>query len=71
MGRMPYVDIIYEKADDETKKNLKLASVGFWECHVKEKFHNCSYHFFGLVVPELSFTMTDAQMFSQRKKLRI
>ena len=35
---MPFVDIIYEKADDETKKNLKLVSKAFWECHVKEKF---------------------------------
>ena len=38
MGRMPYVDIIYAKADDETKKNLKLAAVAFWQCHAKEKF---------------------------------
>ena len=35
---MPYVDIIYEKADDETKKNLKLAAKAFWECHAKEKY---------------------------------
>ena len=35
---MPFVDIIYEKADDETKKNLKLASKAFWECHIQEKY---------------------------------
>ena len=35
---MPFVDKIYNAADDETKKNLKLASKAFWECHVKEKF---------------------------------
>ena len=37
---MPFVDKIYNAADDETKKNLKLASKAFWECHVKEKYHN-------------------------------
>ena len=40
MGEMPYVEIIYKKADDETKKNLKLACKAFWKCHVKEKFHS-------------------------------
>ena len=39
-GRMPYVDIIYAKADVETKKNLKLATTAFWECHVQEKYEN-------------------------------
>ena len=37
---MPFVDIIYAKADDATKKNLKLASKAFWECHIKEKYEN-------------------------------
>ena len=37
---MPFVDKIYNAADDETKKNLKLASKAFWECHVKEKYQN-------------------------------
>ena len=40
MGRMPFVDIIYQKADDETKKNLKLTCKTFWACHVNEKFLN-------------------------------
>ena len=36
---MPYVDIIYRYADDETKKNLKLSCKAFWSSHVDEKFH--------------------------------
>ena len=37
---MPYVDIIYSKADDQTKRNLKLACKSFWSCHVQEKYFN-------------------------------
>ena len=32
--------MIYAKADDETKKNLKLVSKAFWQCHKVEKFEN-------------------------------
>ena len=39
MGRMPFVDKIYDFADDETKKNLKLACKAFWACHSREKFY--------------------------------
>ena len=39
-GRMPYVDIIYAKADRGTKKNLKLATNTFSEFHVQEKYKN-------------------------------
>ena len=35
-----YVSLIYKYADNETKKNLKLVSKAFWECHKKEKFEN-------------------------------
>ena len=38
LGRMPFVDIIYAKADVETKRNLKLASKAFWESHIREKY---------------------------------
>ena len=37
---MPFVDKIYKAADDETKKNLKLASKAFWECHIADKYQN-------------------------------
>ena len=38
MGPMPWVAKIYQFSDSETKKNLKLASKGFWREHCKEKF---------------------------------
>ena len=34
------VSLIYAKADDDTKKNLKLVSKAFWQCHKVEKFEN-------------------------------
>ena len=40
LGRMPFVDIIYDHCDEDTKKNLKLASKAFWISHIREKYLN-------------------------------
>ena len=40
MTREHYVDLIYTYADDQTRKNLKLVSKAFWNCHKIEKFEN-------------------------------
>ena len=39
MGKMPYVNKIYDFADNETKKKLKLSCKAFWSSHVREKFY--------------------------------
>ena len=35
---MPFARIIYEKADKETKSQLKMTSKAFWDVHAEEKY---------------------------------
>ena len=40
-GRMPYVDIIWNKVHSNAeRKTLKLVCKSFWDCHVADKYRN-------------------------------
>ena len=41
LGRMPYVDIIWNKVHSNAeRKTLKLVCKSFWDCHVADKYKN-------------------------------
>ena len=41
LGRMPYVDIIWNKVHSNAeRKTLKLVCKSFWDCHVADKYRN-------------------------------